>query len=705
MANRDLHLTRNIGIMAHIDAGKTTTSERILFYTGKTHKIGEVHDGAATMDWMAQEQERGITITSAATTCSWEYNKNKYKINLIDTPGHVDFTAEVERSLRVLDGAVATYSAADGVQPQSETVWRQADKYNVPRIGYVNKMDRSGADFFETVQQMKDILGANPVAIQIPIGAEENFKGVVDLIKMKAILWHDETMGAEYDIEDIPADLVDEAEEWREKLLDAASSFDDELMELYLDGKDIPEEMIIAAIRKGSISMECTPMLLGSSYKNKGVQPLLDYVCAFLPSPLDTEAIVGTNPDTEEEEDRKPSESEPTAALAFKIATDPFMGRLVFFRVYSGKVEAGSYVYNPRSGKKERISRLFQMNSNKEIPMQSIDAGDIGAGVGFKDIRTGDTLCSEEHPIVLESMSFPDTVLSIAVEPKSQADIAKLDNGLAKLAEEDPTFTVRTDEQSGQTIISGMGELHLDIIIDRLKREFKVECNQGKPQVNYKEAISRAAQSRETFKKQSGGRGKFACIDVTIEPKDEDFKEGDLQFVNVVKGGNVPKEFIPSVEKGFRDCLSNGVLGGFPMTGLKVTLTDGSFHPVDSDQLSFELVAHQAFKKLCPMAGPVLMEPIMRVEVVTPEENMGDVIGDLNKRRGLVQGMDEARSGARIVKAMVPLSEMFGYVTALRTITSGRATSSMEYDHHSPVSSALAKEILTELNGHPELVK
>ena len=705
MANRDLHLTRNIGIMAHIDAGKTTTSERILFYTGKTHKIGEVHDGAATMDWMAQEQERGITITSAATTCSWEYNKNKYKINLIDTPGHVDFTAEVERSLRVLDGAVATYSAADGVQPQSETVWRQADKYNVPRIGYVNKMDRSGADFFETVQQMKDILGANPVAIQIPIGAEENFKGVVDLIKMKAILWHDETMGAEYDIEDIPADLVDEAEEWREKLLDAASSFDDELMELYLDGKDIPEEMIIAAIRKGCISMECTPMLLGSSYKNKGVQPLLDYVCAFLPSPLDTEAIVGTNPDTEEEEDRKPSESEPTAALAFKIATDPFMGRLVFFRVYSGKVEAGSYVYNPRSDKKERISRLFQMNSNKEIPMQSIDAGDIGAGVGFKDIRTGDTLCSEEHPIVLESMSFPDTVLSIAVEPKSQADIAKLDNGLAKLAEEDPTFTVRTDEQSGQTIISGMGELHLDIIIDRLKREFKVECNQGKPQVNYKEAISRAAQSRETFKKQSGGRGKFACIDVTIEPKDEDFKEGDLQFVNVVKGGNVPKEFIPSVEKGFRDCLSNGVLGGFPMTGLKVTLTDGSFHPVDSDQLSFELVAHQAFKKLCPMAGPVLMEPIMRVEVVTPEENMGDVIGDLNKRRGLVQGMDEARSGARIVKAMVPLSEMFGYVTALRTITSGRATSSMEYDHHSPVSSALAKEILTELNGHPELVK
>ncbi len=704
MANRDLHLTRNIGIMAHIDAGKTTTSERILFYTGKTHKIGEVHDGAATMDWMAQEQERGITITSAATTCNWNYKGNSYKINLIDTPGHVDFTAEVERSLRVLDGAVATYSAADGVQPQSETVWRQADKYNVPRIGYVNKMDRSGADFFETVQQMKDILGANPCPIQIPIGAEENFKGLVDLIKMKAILWHDETMGAEYDIEEIPADLVDEAQEWRDKMLENAANFDDELAELYLEGEEVPEDMIIAAIRKGTISMELTPMLLGSSYKNKGVQPLLDYVCAFLPSPLDTENIVGTNPDTDEEEDRKPSEDEPTSALAFKIATDPFMGRLVFFRVYSGKVVAGSYVYNPRSRKKERISRLFQMNSNKEIPMESIDAGDIGAGVGFKDIRTGDTLCDEAHPIVLESMTFPDTVISIAVEPKSQADIAKLDNGLAKLAEEDPTFTVRTDEQSGQTIISGMGELHLDIIIDRLKREFKVECNQGKPQVNYKEAILGTAQSRETYKKQSGGRGKFACIDVTIGPKDEDYKEDDLQFINEVKGGNVPKEFIPSVQKGFKDCLKNGVLGGFPMTGLKVTLTDGSFHPVDSDQLSFELVAHQAFKVLCPKAKPTLMEPIMKVEVVTPEENMGDVIGDLNKRRGMVQGMEEARSGARIVKAMVPLAEMFGYVTALRTITSGRATSSMEYDHHEPLSASIAKAVLEEVNGHAELL-
>ena len=704
MANRDLHLTRNIGIMAHIDAGKTTTSERILFYTGKTHKIGEVHDGAATMDWMAQEQERGITITSAATTCNWNYKGASYKINLIDTPGHVDFTAEVERSLRVLDGAVATYSAADGVQPQSETVWRQADKYNVPRIGYVNKMDRSGADFFETVQQMKDILGANPCPIQVPIGAEENFKGLVDLIKMKAILWHDETMGAEYDVEDIPADLVDEANEWREKMIESAANFDDALMEKYLEGQEIGEEELIAAIRKGTISMDLTPMLLGSSYKNKGVQPLLDYVCAFLPSPLDTENIVGVNPNTDEEEDRKPSETEPTAALAFKIATDPFMGRLVFFRVYSGKVTAGSYVYNPRSGKKERISRLFQMNSNKEIPMESIDAGDIGAGVGFKDIRTGDTLCDEGHPIVLESMTFPDTVISIAVEPKSQADITKLDNGLAKLAEEDPTFTVRTDEQSGQTIISGMGELHLDIIIDRLKREFKVECNQGKPQVNYKEAITKPVTLREVYKKQSGGRGKFADIIVTVGPKDEDYTEGDLQFINEVKGGNVPKEFIPSVQKGFQDSLKSGVLGGFPMTGMKVTLTDGSFHPVDSDQLSFELAAHNAFRNACPKAGPVLMEPIMKVEVVTPEENMGDVIGDLNKRRGQVEGMDEARSGARIVKAMVPLAEMFGYVTALRTITSGRATSSMEYDHHAPLSSSIAKTVLEEVKGRTDLV-
>ena len=709
MANRDLHLTRNIGIMAHIDAGKTTTSERILFYTGKTHKIGEVHDGAATMDWMAQEQERGITITSAATTCNWKWNGKDFKINLIDTPGHVDFTAEVERSLRVLDGAVATYSAADGVQPQSETVWRQADKYNVPRIGYVNKMDRSGADFFETVQQMKDILGANPVVIQVPIGAEENFKGVVDLIKMKAILWHDETMGAEYDVEEIPADLKDECDEWRNKLLEAAAEYDEALMEKYFDDPNsITEEEIIAAIRKGTISMACTPMICGSSYKNKGVQPLLDYVCAFLPAPVDVEMVMGTNPNTEEEEGRKPSEEEPTAALAFKIATDPYMGRLVFFRVYSGSVKAGSYVYNPRSGKKERISRLFQMNSNKEIPMESIDAGDIGAGVGFKDIRTGDTLCDEEKPIVLESMTFPDTVISIAVEPKSQADVAKLDNGLAKLAEEDPTFTVRTDEQSGQTIISGMGELHLDIIIDRLKREFKVECNQGKPQVNYKEAITKTVENhREVYKKQSGGRGKFADIIVNVGPVDDDWdvkENGGLQFINEVKGGNVPKEFIPSVQKGFEDAMKNGVLGGYPMDSLKVVLLDGSFHPVDSDQLSFELAARFAYKAVCQKAGPVLMEPIMKLEVVTPEENMGDVIGDLNKRRGQVEGMEEARSGARVVKAMVPLSEMFGYVTALRTITSGRATSSMEYDHHAPLSSALAKAVLEEVKGRADLV-
>ena len=698
MANRDLHLTRNIGIRAHIDAGKTTTSERILFYTGKTHKIGEVHDGAATMDWMVQEQERGITITSAATTCNWNWSGKTYKINLIDTPGHVDFTAEVERSLRVLDGAIATYSAADGVQPQSETVWRQADKYNVPRIGYVNKMDRSGADFFETVQQMRDILGANPVVIQIPIGAEETFKGVVDLIKMKAILWHDETMGAEYEVEDIPADLVDEAEEWRDKLLEAAADYDDNVMEKYMeDPSTITEAEILAAIRKGCIAMECCPMLLGSSYKNKGVQPLLDYTCAFLPSPEDTPAIIGTNPDTNEEESRKPLESEPTSALAFKIATDPFMGRLVYFRVYSGKVVAGSYVFNPRSGKKERISRLFQMNSHQEIPMESIDAGDIGAGVGFKDIRTGDTLCSEDHPIVLESMTFPDPVISIAVEPKSQADVAKLDNGLAKLAEEDPTFTVHTDEQSGQTIISGMGELHLDIIIDRLKREFKVEANEGKPQVNYKEAITKTVENwREVYKKQSGGRGKFGDIIVTVGPKDEDFQD-DLQFVNEVSGGHIPKEFIPAVQKGFKDSMKNGILAGFPVMGMKVVLTDGSFHPVDSDQLSFELAAHAAFKNVCAKAGPVLMEPIMKVEVVTPEENMGDVIGDLNKRRGMVQGMEEARSGARIVKAMVPLSEMFGYVTALRTITSGRATSSMEYDHHAPLSATLQEQVLADL--------
>ena len=705
MAKQDLHLTRNFGIMAHIDAGKTTTSERILFYTGKTHKIGEVHEGAATMDWMEQEQERGITITSAATTAYWNYNGNKYKFNLIDTPGHVDFTAEVERSLRVLDGAVATYCAVGGVEPQSETVWRQADKYNVPRIGYVNKMDRSGADFFEVVRQMKDVLGANPVVLAVPIGAEESFKGIVDLLRMKAILWHDETMGADYEVDDIPADLVDECNEWRAKLVEQAAEQDESLMEKYFEDPDsITTEEIVAAIRKGTLALDIVPMTCGSSFKNKGVQTLLDYVCMFLPSPLDTPNIVGTSPETGEEEDRKPSEDEKTAALVFKIATDPYMGRLTFFRVYSGKIESGSYTFNVRSGKKERVSRLFQMHSNHQNPVDVISAGDIGAGVGFKDIHTGDTLCDEDAPIVLESMDFPDPVIGIAVEPKTQKDLDKLSNGLAKLAEEDPTFTVRTDEQSGQTVISGMGELHLDIIIDRLKREFKVECNQGKPQVNYKEAVTATVNHREVYKKQSGGRGKFADIIVNLGPVDEDYKEGGLQFVNKVTGGNIPKEFIPSVQKGFENAMKNGILGGFPMDSLKVELLDGSFHPVDSDQLSFELAAQMAYKACCAKAKPVLMEPIMRLEVVTPEENMGDVIGDLNKRRGQVEGMDTTRTGARLVKAMVPLAEMFGYVTALRTITSGRATSSMTYDHHAPVSSSIAKSVLEEIKGRTDLV-
>ena len=705
MAKQDLHLTRNFGIMAHIDAGKTTTSERILFYTGKTHKIGETHDGSATMDWMAQEQERGITITSAATTAYWTCKGDKYKFNLIDTPGHVDFTAEVERSLRVLDGAVATYCAVGGVEPQSETVWRQADKYNVPRIGYVNKMDRSGADFYEVVRQMKEVLGATPCVVALPIGAEETFKGIVDLIKMKAILWHDETMGAEYDVEDIPADMVDECEEWRGKMIELAAEQDDTLMEKYFEDPDsLSEEEIVAAIRKGTLNLDIVPMTCGSSFKNKGVQTLLDYVCMFLPSPLDTPSIVGTNPETGEEEARKPSEDEKTAALAFKIATDPYVGRLTFFRVYSGKVEAGSYIYNVRSGKKERVSRLFQMHSNSQNPVDCIAAGDIGAGVGFKDIHTGDTLAEEGAPIVLESMDFPDPVIGIAVEPKTQKDLDKLSIGLQKLAEEDPTFTVKTDEQSGQTVISGMGELHLDIIIDRLKREFKVECNQGKPQVNYKEAITATVNHREVYKKQSGGRGKFADIIVNVGPRDEGYNETPLQFVNSVTGGNIPKEFIPSVQKGFDAAMKNGVLGGFPMDSLKVELVDGSFHPVDSDQLSFEIAAQMAYKACCAKAKPVLMEPIMKLEVVTPEENMGDVIGDLNKRRGQVEGMDTTRTGARLVKAMVPLAEMFGYVTALRTITSGRATSSMTYDHHAPVSTGVAKAVLEEMKGRADLL-
>jgi len=705
MAKHDLKYNRNIGIMAHIDAGKTTTSERILYYTGLTHKIGEVHDGAATMDWMEQEQERGITITSAATTCYWAYEGQKYKFNLIDTPGHVDFTAEVERSLRVLDGAVAAFCAVGGVEPQSETVWRQADKYKVPRICYVNKMDRSGANFFEVVNQVKTILGATPCPIQIPIGAEETFKGVVDLVKMKAIIWHDETLGAEYEVDDIPANLVAEAEEWRDKMLETIAEFDDVLMEKYFsDPSTITEAEIKAAIRKATIGLHIFPMVCGSSFKNKGVQTMLDAVCAYLPSPLDIAEIDGTDPRYEDTTVvRHADVNEPLTALAFKIATDPYVGRLCYFRVYSGKLEAGSYVYNPRSGKKERISRIFQMHSNHQNPVDVIEAGDIGAGVGFKDIRTGDTLCDEDKPIVLESIDFPAPVISISVEPKSQADLAKLDNGLAKLAEEDPTFQVRTDEQSGQTIISGMGELHLEIIVDRLRREFKVECNQGRPQVAYREAISQPVELREVYKKQSGGRGKFADIIVRVEPADAEDPAG-LTFIDVVKGGNVPKEFIPSVQKGFEMAMKNGVLAGFPLDKLKVTLLDGSFHPVDSDQLSYEICAQIAFKNACAKAKPVLMEPIMKVEVVTPEESMGDVIGDLNKRRGQVEGMETSRTGARIVKAKVPLSEMFGYVSALRTITSGRATSSMEFSHYEQVSNQIAKTVLTECGGRVDLV-
>ncbi|WP_282918556.1 elongation factor G [Porphyromonas macacae] len=704
--NNHLELTRNIGIMAHIDAGKTTTSERILFYTGLTHKIGEVHDGGATMDWMEQEQERGITITSAATTTFWNYDNTRYKINLIDTPGHVDFTVEVERSLRVLDGAVAAFCAVGGVEPQSETVWRQADKYKVPRIGYVNKMDRSGANFFEVVRQVKDVLGANPCPIQVPIGAEESFKGVVDLVRMKAIIWHDESMGSEYSVEEIPAELVAEAQEWRDKMLETLAEVDETLMEKFFDDPStITEDEIRTALRKGTLAMDINPMMCGSSFKNKGVQTLLDAVCAYLPSPIDTPEVVGTLPDDAETQIvRKTDPSEPLCALAFKIATDPYVGRLCFFRVYSGELNAGSYVLNSRSGKKERISRIFQMHSNKQNPMEVIGCGDIGAGVGFKDIRTGDTLCDENHPITLESIEFPDPVISIAVEPKTQKDLDKLGVGLSKLAEEDPTFRVKSDEETGQTVISGMGELHLEIIVDRLRREFKVECNQGRPQVAYKEAITQSVQIREVYKKQTGGRGKFADIIVRVEPADEGF-EGELQFIDEVKGGNVPKEFIPSVQKGFARAMKNGVLAGYPLDKLKVTLVDGSFHPVDSDQLSFEVAAVSAFKTASAQAGPVLMEPMMKLEVVTPEENMGDVIGDLNKRRGQVEGMESSRTGARIVKAKVPLSEMFGYVTALRTITSGRATSTMSFSHYAEVASSIAKQVLTEVDGRVDLIK
>ncbi len=696
---RDLKFTRNIGIMAHIDAGKTTTTERVLFYTGKTHKIGETHEGSATMDWMAQEQERGITITSAATTAFWNYNNDTYQINIIDTPGHVDFTVEVERSLRVLDGAVATFCAVGGVEPQSETVWRQADKYNVPRIGYVNKMDRTGADFLSVCAQVKERLGATALPVVLPIGQEDKFEGLVDLIYNRAIKYFDDkTVRDNFTYEEIPAEMKAEVEEWRNKLIEEVATVDESLMEKFFEDPDsITPEELLAAIRKATNAMVIVPMLCGSSFKNKGVQLLLDYVVAFLPSPVDIDAIVGTNPATGEEEKRHPSESDPFSGLAFKIATDPFVGRLAYVRVYSGKLDAGSYVLNSRSGKKERISRLYQMHANKQNPMESIGAGDICGAVGFKDVRTGDTLCDEKKPIVLESMTFPEPVIGLAVEPKTQKDLDKLGVGLSKLAEEDPTFTVKTDENSGQTVISGMGELHLDIIVDRLRREFGVEINQGAPQVNYKEALTKTVQHREVFKKQTGGRGKFADIIFELGPAEDAEKVG-LEFEDKVKGGNIPKEFIPSVQKGFESAMANGALAGFPIDSMKVTLIDGSFHAVDSDQLSFEIAARNGFRQAAPKAGSVIKEPIMNVEVVTPEESMGDIIGDLNKRRGQVSGM-ESKGNARVVKAKVPLSEMFGYVTVLRTISSGRATSSMEFSHFEEVPAGLAKEIIEKSSG------
>jgi len=708
---RDLKFTRNIGIAAHIDAGKTTTTERILFYTGKSHKIGEVHDGAATMDWMAQEQERGITITSAATTCTWNFpteqgkltpDSKDYHFNIIDTPGHVDFTVEVNRSLRVLDGLVFLFSAVDGVEPQSETNWRLADNYKVPRMGFVNKMDRQGSNFLAVCQQVKDMLKSNAVPIVLPIGDEADFRGVVDLIKNQAIVWHDETQGATFDIVPIPDDMKDEAHKYRSQLIEEVAAYDENLLEKFMVDEDsITEEEINEALRKATIDMAIIPMLCGSSFKNKGVQFMLDAVCKFLPSPLDKEAIEGTNPDTDEPIMRKPSVSDPFAALAFKIATDPYVGRLAFFRAYSGRLDAGSYVFNTRSGNKERISRIYQMHANKQNPIEYIEAGDIGAAVGFKDIKTGDTLCDEKHPIVLESMNFPDPVIGIAVEPKTKADVDKMGMALAKLAEEDPTFTVRTDHASGQTIISGMGELHLDILVDRLKREFKVEVNQGEPQVEYKEAITRSANHREVYKKQSGGRGKFGDIVFRLEPADEvDGKTPvGLQFVNEVKGGNIPKEFIPAIEKGFRESMKQGPLAGYEMDSMKVTLLDGSFHPVDSDALSFELAAKMGYKEAAKAAGAVILEPIMKLEVLTPEENMGDIVGDLNRRRGQINNMDD-RAGSKVVKASVPLSEMFGYVTTLRTLSSGRATSTMEFSHYAETPSNIADEVIKKAKGN-----
>ena len=706
---RDLKFTRNIGIAAHIDAGKTTTTERILFYTGVIHKIGEVHDGAATMDWMEQEQERGITITSAATTCTWNFPTNQgeklpeskpYHFNIIDTPGHVDFTVEVNRSLRVLDGLVFLFSAVDGVEPQSETNWRLADNYKVPRMGFVNKMDRQGSNFLNVCNQIKEMLKSNAVPIVLPIGEEDNFKGIVDLVKNQAIVWHEEKMGATFDVIDIPEDMKDEVEEYRANLIEAVAEYDDALLEKFFDDPDsITEDEVHEALRKATQDMSIIPMICGSAFKNKGVQFLLDAVCRYLPSPIDKEAIVGTDPKTDNEIARKPSVNEPFSALAFKIATDPYVGRLAFFRVYSGKLEAGSYVLNNRSGNKERISRIFQMHADKQNSIPLIEAGDIGAAVGFKDIKTGDTLSAEKSPIVLESMVFPDPVIGIAVEPKTKADVDKLGMALGKLAEEDPTFQVKTDEASGQTIISGMGELHLDILVDRLKREFKVEVNQGQPQVEYKEAITATADHREVYKKQSGGRGKFADIVFTIEPAEEG-KTG-LEFINLIKGGNIPREFIPSVEKGFKEAMKNGPLAGFEMDAMKVTLKDGSFHAVDSDSLSFELAAKLGFKNSAKQAKSVIMEPIMKLEVLTPEENMGDVVGDLNRRRGQVNSMDD-RAGSKVVKAQVPLSEMFGYVTALRTLSSGRATSTMEFDHYAATPQNVSEEVIKSIKGDNE---
>ena len=706
---RDLKYTRNIGIAAHIDAGKTTTTERILFYTGVSHKIGEVHDGAATMDWMEQEQERGITITSAATTCTWNFPTNQgekkedtkpYQFNIIDTPGHVDFTVEVNRSLRVLDGLVFLFSAVDGVEPQSETNWRLADNYKVPRMGFVNKMDRQGSNFLNVCNQIKEMLKSNAVPVVLPIGEEDNFKGIVDLVKNQAIIWHDEKMGSTYDIVDIPDEMKTEVEEYRANLIEAVAEYDDALLEKFFDDPEsISESEIHEALRKATQDMSIIPMICGSAFKNKGVQFLLDAVCRYLPSPLDKEAIVGTDPKTENNIERKPSVNEPFSALAFKIATDPYVGRLAFFRVYSGKLDAGSYVLNNRSGNKERISRIFQMHADKQNSIPVIEAGDIGAAVGFKDIKTGDTLSSEKNPIILESMVFPDPVIGIAVEPKTKADVDKLGLALGKLAEEDPTFQVKTDEASGQTIISGMGELHLDILVDRLKREFKVEVNQGQPQVEYKEAITGSADHREVYKKQSGGRGKFADIVFTMEPAD--VGKSGLEFINLIKGGNIPREFIPSVEKGFKEAMKNGPLAGFEMDSMKITLKDGSFHAVDSDSLSFELAAKLGFKSAAKLAKSVIMEPIMKLEVLTPEENMGDIVGDLNRRRGQVNSMDD-RAGSKVVKAEVPLSEMFGYVTSLRTLSSGRATSTMEFDHYAATPQNVSSEVIASINGTKE---